>query len=643
MGKNFRTTKRLFACAFLFVMALYASATGQEGDVIMIDGERWNLLGKPIDHDSVLYHRLLEVLPKDRSINTANWDGYRGYWNIKDNRLCLDHIEIELYDKDKKRLHVENIPEADIRRVFGKYYQQKEIVATWFTAEIRAAKGNTLYYVHSGYYRNLEYEQLLTIKQGKVTNRQEYHNRVVLSYGFSLSDIKDETEIKRLFPLHTQNYPELAGVKRISISIGNIRLDARGNLVDCDVRVTPLGQTNKKKENIQGLAQEMKTLLKKIRPWKTLYINGEYVSTLNHDSITFAYDLDSPSAFTVTRDTLTIDKELQNVKQYEFEQPMMIDWLTRYHDRWFFLSYRSDHRLHLFALDDRGNLVKDLLVPRPPYSYHEVRCMFVRNDSLILKRNSDFIGDYFELRQYEDSISFGKKPVRTPADIYDYYLDTISWSIRDNVLADDLYYEDDRFQVNSYNIGEWGMFNMFKDKQTGLRHVFNCNIVGNDSTLDGINKQYEEYAHRVLKLGNRYYLFGKRGISMIEHPEQGKTYGGERYTQMCWSGYTKPHLLSELDESEILNAFVWNEKIYLITKSDEGIYLNSYKDNNIVPMMQLCAGDYRTRERPTQTGNKEQHQAVATIYDKNTREPIYIDVQGNNIRITYIKNYRIKS
>lgn len=631
MGKNFRTTKRLFACAFLFVMALCASATGQEGDVIMIDGERWNLLGKPIDHDSVLYHRLLEVLPKDRSINTANWDGYRGYWSIKDNRLCLDHIEIELYDKDKKRSHVENIPEADMRRVFGKYYQQQDIVASWVNHDIRVAKGNTLYYVHSGYYRNLEYEQLLTIKQGKVTKRQAYHNRVVVKHGFSFDNMKND-ELRRRFPLHTQDYPELVGVKRLLISISKIQLDAKGNLLDCNVKVTHRDM----KGSIEGLAQEMKMQLKQIRPWQTLYINGEYVSTIYHESITFAYDLDSPSAFTVTRDTLTIDKELQNVKQYEFEQPMMIDLLTRYHDRWFFLSYRSDHRLHLFALDDRGNLVKDLLVPRPPYSYHDVRCMFVRNDSLILKRNSDFIGDYFELRQYEDSISFGKKPIRTPADIHDYYLDTISWSIRDRVLADDLYYEDDRFQVNTYDIGEWGWFNMFKDKQTGLRHVFSCNIVGNDSTLDGINKQYEEYAHRVLKLGNRYYLFGKRGISMIEHPEQGKTYGGERYTQMCWSGYTKPHLLSELDKSMILNVFVWNEQIYLITKSDEGIYLNSYKDNNMEPVMQLCAGDYYPYARATRTGNKEQHEAVVTVYDKTIREPIYIDVQGNNIRITNI-------
>ena len=610
----------------MFVLAISALATGQSGDVITIDCEQWSLLGKPIDWDSLLYHHLKDVLPKDRSINTANWDGYTAYWSIRNDRLYLDRVEVEMYNKETKQSYAENLSEADMRKVFGKYYQQQEIVASWVNHDIRVAKGNTLYYVHADYFRNLEYEQILTIEQGKLTKRQAYHNRVVVADGFSFDNMKND-DLRRRFPLHTQNYPELAGVGRLLISVSKIQLDEKGNLLDCNVKVTHRDM----KGSIEGLAQEMKTLLKQVRPWKTLYINGEYVSTIYHESITFAYELDmksvSASAFTVTRDTLTIAKELQKVKQYEPDKPMMIEWLTRYHDRWFFLSYRSDHRLHLTALDARGNVVKDLLVPCPPYSYHEVRCMFVRNDSLILKRNSDFIGDYFQLREYEDSLSFGKKPVRTPADIYDYYLDTISWSISNRVLADDLYYEDDRFQVNSYNIGEWGMFNMFKDKQTGLRHVFSCNI--------------EEYAHRVLKLGNRYYLFGRCGILMIEHPEQGKTYGGERYTQMCWSGYTKPHWVSELDEStEILNAFVWNEQIYLITKSDEGIYLNAYKDNNMEPVMQLCVGDYYAYDCATRTGNREQHQAVATIYDKNTREPIYIDVQGNNIRITHVKKMK---
>ena len=631
---GYKMKLRLIACIGAFVIAMSAMATGQSGDVITIDGEQWGLLGKPIDRDSVLYHHLKDVLPKDRSWTTANWDGYTAYWSIRNDRLYLDRIEVEMYNKETKQSHVENLPEADMRQVFGKYYQQQEIVASWVNHDIRVAKGKTLYYVHSDYIRNLEHEQILTIKQGKVTQRKEYHNRVVVKKGFSFDNMKNG-DFRRRFPLHTQNYPELAGVKYLIITISKIQLDEKGNLLDCNVKV----RHRDMKGSIEGLAQELKTLLKQVRPWKTLYINGEYVSTIYHEGITFDYQLDtksvSVSGFNVTRDTLTIAKELQNVKQYELDEPFPIDLLTRYHDRWFFLSHRSDHRLHLTALDARGNVVKDILVPRPPYAYHDVRCMFVRNDSLILKRNSDFIGDYFQLREYEDSLSFGKKPVRTPADIHDYYLDTISWSIRDKVLADDLYYEDDRFQVNSYAIGEWGMFNMFKDKQTGLRHVFESDL-SNDSTLDGLDKQMGENARRVLKLGNRYYLFGRWRILMIEHPEQGKTYGGERYTWMEQKGYTKPHLLSELDESQILNAFVWNEQIYLITKSDEGIYLNAYKDNNMKPVMQLCAGDYYTSGGSTRTGNREQHQAVVTIYHKNTREPIYIDVQGNNIRITYV-------
>ena len=66
-------------------------------------------------------------------------------------------------------------------------------------------------------------------------------------------------------------------------------LDAKGNLVDCSVSVS--GKDGK----IEGLAQEVKTLLKQTHPWKTLYINGEYVSTRYHESIKFPYNLKEES------------------------------------------------------------------------------------------------------------------------------------------------------------------------------------------------------------------------------------------------------------------------------------------------------------------------------------------------------------
>lgn len=42
-----------FFLASLAVLLLPAGlrATGQEADVIYIDGQRWQLLGKPIEHD----------------------------------------------------------------------------------------------------------------------------------------------------------------------------------------------------------------------------------------------------------------------------------------------------------------------------------------------------------------------------------------------------------------------------------------------------------------------------------------------------------------------------------------------------------------------------------------------------------------
>ena len=68
---GYKMKLRLIACIGAFVIAMSAMATGQSGDIITIDEEQWGLLGKPIGRDSVLYHRLLEVLPKDRSWTTA--------------------------------------------------------------------------------------------------------------------------------------------------------------------------------------------------------------------------------------------------------------------------------------------------------------------------------------------------------------------------------------------------------------------------------------------------------------------------------------------------------------------------------------------------------------------------------------------
>lgn len=266
--------KRLAICIFALTLAISAFATGQDGDIVIIDGEEWSLLAKPIYADTLLSKGLKTALPKERTVITSNWSGYTAYWSIKNEKMCLDSITVMSSGNGTIRM-----PEADIRRVFKDYCDEDNIVATWITGDLRAARGKVLYYEHSGFERNQEYEQILKVNQGKVTGRQTFHNRVAVD-GFSLKGLeaqlrkKDRKEIRAIFPLHIENYPELADVKRIVFSVSNIKVDSLGNLLDC--RVTAKIWQQDEPQEVERLAQEMKELLKNIRPWKTLFINGEY-------------------------------------------------------------------------------------------------------------------------------------------------------------------------------------------------------------------------------------------------------------------------------------------------------------------------------------------------------------------------------
>lgn len=322
----------------------------------------------------------------------------------------------------------------------------------------------------------------------------------------------------------------------------------------------------------------------------------------------------SAQKFKVSTDTIVLPK-------LDYLYQNNITKVVKYHQHWYLLVQMKDESQHLIALDGQGNILKDIKVPKFIHSDSDVvQCMFVRNDSLILKRNQDYIHDYYERDLYEEGIALGMEPKSFPEDMHDFYLDTISWTIRDKVISDDLFYEDSRYKVYSFftNSG----FCMFKDKQTGLRHV------------------YRSAARRILNLGQLYYLVGRWKIWKVGHPDQAKTYGGERYTQMERSGYTRPFLLLQQNDSiDILNAFIYKKHIYLITKSKNGIYLTSYKDGQTKQLMQLCTGgSYRTFDIPTKIGNRDDNQAISMVYNIDTRDGINIDIKGKKIKITYFIN-----
>ena len=260
--------KRLFIFITLTLMSLTMYATGQEGDIIYIDGEQWELLGKPIYADSVLSRELKKALPKERGINTANWAGYTAYWSIQQEKLYLDSIRYVIYDSAPKS-RTECLPSKAMRRIFKKYASRKRIVATWFNNEIRVAKGKQLYYVHEGYTRNYEHERVISIEQGKVCGTKDYQNYVVDGFSFDKYRPKNNAELREKFPLHIEQYPELADAKRIVFNIKRARVDAQGNLVECEVKVF-------RPNDNPRLAAEMAEAMKAYRPWRVMFINGEY-------------------------------------------------------------------------------------------------------------------------------------------------------------------------------------------------------------------------------------------------------------------------------------------------------------------------------------------------------------------------------
>lgn len=259
--------KRVLLFIQYLILAIAVNATGQDGDIIYIDGTRWELLGRPICVDSLLYHDLKAVLPSERSISTANWDGFTAYWSIKQDVLYLDSVRSEHYDSDTKEFMGSRIPSATLFRVFNKHVTGDCIVGSWLTRDIRVAKGKVIYYQHMGFERNYEDEQIISIDKGKVTGKKVYHNYVI--DGFSFDKVKDNAELRRLFPIHIEQYPELAKAKRIVFYIKKARVNSQGNLVECEVKVFNPNDN-------QRLATEMEGLLKAYHPWRVSFINGEY-------------------------------------------------------------------------------------------------------------------------------------------------------------------------------------------------------------------------------------------------------------------------------------------------------------------------------------------------------------------------------
>lgn len=261
--------------ALIFVgFTLSAFATGQESDVAYFNGQKWYLMGRPVEHDSVLYHSLLKYLPDDRGTSTANWEGFVGYWSVKKGYLVLDSIMVRIVVDGK--LVDTRIQDNVMRKVFAKYYyKNKAIVALWVSGRIRLAQGEMIYYEHAAWNRNYETEVFLTIEKGKITDRKTYHNRIVRDgFHFGYDSVAESIRDGYVKYLRGKFHQLDTMEGKIYFKVTHFEVDTLGNLLN--VSVQQLKNPFVQFPNISNLEQDFKQYLMGLRPWKVYLINGKY-------------------------------------------------------------------------------------------------------------------------------------------------------------------------------------------------------------------------------------------------------------------------------------------------------------------------------------------------------------------------------
>ena len=291
--------KRLFFYISLLNIAISSLATGQDSEVIYIDGEKWQLLGRPINSDPALVRRLIDVLPENRIKSTANWDGFTACWSINsDKMLCLDSIQVWMDSREESHVC---LSAEDMHEVFNEYFDNGVIMASWYNGDIRVARGKRLYYEHMGYFRHYEQEQVFKVKDGRITDRETYQNKVVVD-GFSLegltlanqgnvltflkTDYSTEPKRQRVKAIIPISVGKLPRDSRIIVNVNKIQVDSIGHLVNCEVSVSFRANGISLDDDIKArLAQDIKTQLMQIYPWKVLYIQEKYYPDVRACSI----------------------------------------------------------------------------------------------------------------------------------------------------------------------------------------------------------------------------------------------------------------------------------------------------------------------------------------------------------------------
>lgn len=263
----------------LMMQASFAFATGQEADIIYINGEKWDFFALPLETDSLIQKKMKTILPKDRTIATNNWVGYTAYWVLHEDVLYLQQVQVPMYDKKTKRSYTEYLTIDTLKSLFPDYATKFGIEARWFSKQARAGRGKIIRYEHSWFNRNMEEEYVISFENGKLTSKRLYHNKVLQQL--------DESQLKSDVFHHAFETifekDEFIKNNYRQVQMVNIEFTPEGFLKDCELNLyirpkKELSVENKIqiKDQQHEYIKELKQVLKERFVQDRYYINGQY-------------------------------------------------------------------------------------------------------------------------------------------------------------------------------------------------------------------------------------------------------------------------------------------------------------------------------------------------------------------------------
>lgn len=159
--------KTILTLIFAFFLGLNVFATAQYPDKIIYNGKEYNLHSNPLE---LYFEKHPDKRPKGGIMSTALWRGYIATFEVKDNQLFLQNIEIEYQDATSKESYNYKWKSV-INEVFP---DQKNIKIDWLTGLLVIPYGKLVNYVHMGYGSTYKNYILLEIDKGELKKEKQF-------------------------------------------------------------------------------------------------------------------------------------------------------------------------------------------------------------------------------------------------------------------------------------------------------------------------------------------------------------------------------------------------------------------------------------------------------------------------------------